>query len=65
MPELRPGDEEVVVNLLENAAFINISRREIGVINNVIARDVLTGDLSPEQGLRNLVQELEALREDA
>ena len=62
MPELRAGDEEVLVHLLENAAFYDISRREMGVILNVIVRDVLAGDLSPEQGLRNVVQELEALR---
>ncbi len=61
VPELRPGDEDVVVHLLENAGSYNLSRREMGVILNTIARDVLVGDLSPEQGLRNVVQELEAL----
>ncbi len=60
MPELRGDDENVLVHLLENALFFDVSRSEFDVIRNTLIRDVLLGDTDPGDGLRRAIQELQA-----
>ena len=60
LPDLSQQDAEVVVNLLNNAIYTTPSRREVGIINNGIARDVQLGSVSAKEALRAIVQQLEA-----
>ena len=60
MPELRRDDENVLVHLLENAVFFDVSRSEFDVVRNTLIRDVLLGDTNPGDGLRRAIQELQA-----
>ena len=60
MPELRGDDENVIVHLLENAVYTDLSRSEIGVLRNTLVRDVLIGNTSAADGLRRAIQELQA-----
>ena len=62
LAELSIAEAELVVDLLEHGVYTGVSRRDAAIINNTLMREVIWGDLSPEQGLRNVVQELEALR---
>ena len=60
MPELHGDDEHVLVHLLENAVFYDISLSEGHLLGNTLVRDVLLGDADPGEGLRRAVQELQA-----
>ena len=60
MPELHGDDEHVLVHLLENAVFYDISLTEGQALGSAIVRDVLLGDTSPAEGLRNAVQNIQA-----
>ncbi len=60
LPDLSQQDAEVVVNLLNNATYATPSRREVGIIDNGIARDVQLGSVSAKDALRAIVQQLEA-----
>ena len=59
MPELNGNDENVLVHLLENAAFINTSQSEFDALRNTIVRDVLLGDTDPGEGLRRAIQAMQ------
>ena len=60
MPELHGDDEHVIVHLLENATYPDLSRSEYELLSNSLVRDVLLGDTDPGEGLRRAVQELQA-----
>ena len=60
MPELRGDDEHVIVHLLQNPVFFDISPAEALLVRNTLVRDVLTGDTSPADGLRRVIQDLQA-----
>lgn len=60
MPELHGDDEHVLVHLLENAVFYDMSLTELQALGSAIVRDVLLGDTSPAEGLRNAVQNIQA-----
>lgn len=62
MPELNSDDENVLVHLLENAAFDDSSRPESEVLRDTIVRDVLLGDTDPAEGLRRAVQAMQELQ---
>jgi len=62
MPELNGDDENVLVHMLENAAFVGSSRSESEVLRDTIVRDVLLGDTDPAEGLRRAVQEMQELQ---
>ncbi len=61
MPELHGDDEHVLVHLLENAVFYDMSLSEGYLLGNTLVRDVLLGDTDPGEGLRRAVQELQQL----
>ena len=60
MPELNGDDEHVLVHLLENAAFFDVSQSEFDALRNTLIRDVLLGDTDPGEGLRRAIEELQA-----
>ena len=60
MPELHGDDEHVLVHLLENAVFYDISQSEAILLGNTLVPDVLLGDTDPGDGLRRAIEELEA-----
>ncbi|MDE2903466.1 MAG: ABC transporter substrate-binding protein [Chloroflexota bacterium] len=62
MPELNGEDEHVIVHLLENATYPDLSRSEYEVLSNTLVRDVLLGDTDPAEGLRRAVQEMQELQ---
>ena len=61
MPELHGDDEHVLVHLLENAVFFDLSMPEFDVLQNTLVRDVLLGDTDPGEGLRRAIQEMQKL----
>ena len=60
MPELRGDDEHVIVHLLQDSVFFDISPAEAQLVRNTLVRDVLIGDTSPAEGLRRALEELQA-----
>ena len=62
MPELNGDDENVLLHLLENAAFDGSSRSESEALRDTIVRDVFLGDTDPAEGLRRAVQEMQELQ---
>ena len=60
MPELHGDDEHVLVHLLENAAFYDISLTEGQVLGSTLVRDVLLGDTDPGEGLQRAIQAMQA-----
>ena len=62
MPELNGDDENVLLHLLENAAFDGSSRSESEALRDTLVRDVLLGDTDPAEGLRSAVQEMQELQ---
>lgn len=62
MPELHGDDEHVIVHLLENATYPDLSRSEYALLSNSLIRDVLLGDTDPAEGLRRAVQEMQELQ---
>ena len=62
MPELHGDDEHVIVHLLENATYPDLSRSEYALLSNTLVRDVLLGDTDPDEGLRRAVQEMQELQ---
>lgn len=62
MPELHGDDEHVIVHLLENATYADLSRSEYQLLSNTLVRDVLLGDTDPGEGLRRAVQEMQELQ---
>ncbi|MDE2868129.1 MAG: ABC transporter substrate-binding protein [Chloroflexota bacterium] len=60
MPELHGDDEHVLVHLLENAVFHDLSMDEFQVLGSTLVRDVLLGDTDPGEGLRKAIEELQA-----
>ena len=62
MPELHGDDEHVIVHLLENATYPDLSRSEYALLSNSLVRDVLLGDTDPGEGLRRAVQAMQELQ---
>ena len=62
MPELNGDDENVLLHLLESAAFDGSSRSESEALRDTLVRDVLLGDTDPAEGLRRAVQEMQELQ---
>ena len=62
MPELHGDDEHVILHLLENATYPDLSRSEYALLSNSLVRDVLLGDTDPGEGLRRAVQAMQELQ---
>ncbi|MYD93357.1 MAG: hypothetical protein F4Y02_06635 [Chloroflexi bacterium] len=62
MPELHGDDEHVIVHLLENATYSDLSRSENELLSNTLVRDVLLGDTDPAEGLRRAVEKMQELQ---
>ena len=60
MPELNGDDENVLVHMLENAAFDDSYRSESKLLRDTIVRDVFLGDTHPAEGLQRAIQAMQA-----
>jgi hypothetical protein len=54
VPFLRDGEAQMVVDLLANATYITLTRREQGVLRNTLDGGVVLNDLSPREALLQL-----------
>lgn len=60
MPELHGDDEHVLLHLLENAVFHDLSMTEFQALGSTLVRDVLLGDIDPAEGLQRAIQAMQA-----
>ena len=64
-PFFRDGEAQMVVDLLENATYIALTRREQGVLRNTLDGGVVLNDLSPREALDEALLQLDALKAGA
>lgn len=60
MPEQRGDDESSSVHLLENAEMTDASRSATGMLRSRRVHDVLIGDASRAEGMRDAIQDIRA-----
>ena len=61
-PDLAPEDANLVEQLMKNATYSTLSRRQAGLITNGIVGNIIFGDHHPQEGMQALV---DSLREEA
>ena len=59
-PELPPEGANLVEQLMTNAVYSTLSRREAGIITNGVVGDIVFGDQHPEDGMQAIVDRLRA-----
>jgi ABC-type glycerol-3-phosphate transport system substrate-binding protein len=64
-PFFRDGEAQMVVDLLDNATYITLTRREQGVLRNTLDGGVVLNDLSPREALDEALLQLDALKAGA
>ncbi len=62
VPFLRDGEAQMVVDLLEDATYITLTRREQGVLRNTLDGGVVLNDQSPREALDEALLQLHALK---
>ena len=64
-PELPPEGANLVEQLMTNAVYSTLSRREAGIITNGVVGDIVFGDQHPEDGMQAIVDRLRAESSEA
>ena len=59
-PDLTPEDANLVEQLMNNAVYSTLSRREAGIVVNGIVGDIIFGDQHPQDGLQAIADRLRA-----
>ena len=62
-PDLAPADANLVEQLMKNATYSTLSRRQAGLINNGVVGNIIFGDQHPDEGMQAIADQLRA--EDA
>lgn len=57
-PDLAPEDANLVEQLMKNATYSTLSRRQAGLITNHIVGNIIFGDHHPQEGMQALVDQL-------
>ena len=61
-PDLAAADANLIEQLMQNAVYSTLSRRQAGLITNGIVGNIIFGDQHPQEGMQALV---DSLREEA
>ena len=59
-PDLPPEGANLVEQLMNNAVYSTLSRREAGIVTNGIVGDIIFGDQHPQDGLQAIADRLRA-----
>ncbi|MCY3959711.1 MAG: hypothetical protein OXG65_15680 [Chloroflexi bacterium] len=59
-PDLAPEDANLIEQLMNNATYSTLSRRQAGLITNHIVGNIIFGDQHPDEGMQALVDQLRA-----
>ena len=59
-PDLAPEGANLVEQLMTNAVYSTLSRRQAGIITNGIVGDIVFGDQRPQEGMQALADRLRA-----
>lgn len=59
-PDLAPADANLVEQLMNNAVYSTLSRRQAGLITNGVVGDIIFGNQHPADGLQAIVDTLRA-----
>ena len=60
VPDLPPEGANLVEQLMPNAVYSTLSRRQAGLITNGIVGDIVFGDQHPQQGMQAIANRLRA-----
>ena len=59
-PDLAAADANLIEQLMNNATYSTLSRRQAGIITNGIVGNIIFGDQHPEEGMQALADQLRA-----
>ena len=59
-PDLAPEDANLIEQLMNNATYSTLSRRQAGLITNHIVGNIIFGDQHPNDGMQAIVDQLRA-----
>ena len=64
-PDLAPKDANLIEQLMTNATYSTLSRREAGLITNHIVGNIIFGDQHPDEGMQAIADSLREESADA